>query len=194
VWGPKDNILINQDGHACLTDFSLVAVISDQQTFLSSCMEGGTIKWMSPELLDSQKFGLKKCRPTKESDCYALGMVVYEVLSGQTPFAPSDAPAIIRRVLDGERPKRPRGNEGKLFTDGIWRMVQLCWEPQPRDRISAEAVLLGLEGKPILLRQPSNVDGDVGTARQAGDANEGWFGRLVHSTQKVFKAASENLI
>jgi serine/threonine protein kinase len=79
-----------------VSDFSLVAVISDQQTFLSSCMEGGTIKWMSPELLDPEKFGLKKSRPTKESDCYALGMVVYEVLSGQTPFASSGAPVIIQ--------------------------------------------------------------------------------------------------
>jgi hypothetical protein len=118
---------------------------------------------MSPELLDPGKFGLKKCRPTKESDCYALGMVVYEVLSGQTPFASSGAPVIIQRVLNGERPGRPEGNEGKHFTDGIWKMVQLCWIPQPRHRISAEAVLLGLEGKPISLRPSSNASGDAET-------------------------------
>jgi len=33
---------------------------------------------MSPELLDPDRFGIN-CRPTKQSDCYALGMVVYEV-------------------------------------------------------------------------------------------------------------------
>jgi len=40
---------------------------------------GGTFEWMSPELLDPEKFGMKDYRPTKQSDCYALGMVVYEV-------------------------------------------------------------------------------------------------------------------
>jgi len=40
---------------------------------------GGTPRWMSPELLDPDRFGITDYRPTKQSDCYALGMVVYEV-------------------------------------------------------------------------------------------------------------------
>ena len=39
---------------------------------------GGTLCWMSPELLDPSRFG-SDGRPTPESDCYALGMVIYEV-------------------------------------------------------------------------------------------------------------------
>ena len=34
---------------------------------------------MSPELLDPERFGVEGDRPTKESDCYAFGMVIYEV-------------------------------------------------------------------------------------------------------------------
>lgn len=34
---------------------------------------------MSPELLDPEKFNVPDPRPTKESDCFALGMVIYEV-------------------------------------------------------------------------------------------------------------------
>jgi hypothetical protein len=37
---------------------------------------------MSPELLDPELFGIPQSegdRPTKQSDCYALGMVIYEV-------------------------------------------------------------------------------------------------------------------
>ena len=34
---------------------------------------------MSPELLDPERFGASDDRPTKQSDCYAFGMVVYEV-------------------------------------------------------------------------------------------------------------------
>ena len=88
------NILINHEGRACLADFGLITIVSDQSTVLSSCIQGGTIQWMSPELLDPERFDLKETRPTKESDCYALGMVIYEVLSGQTPFAPSALPPV----------------------------------------------------------------------------------------------------
>ena len=37
---------------------------------------------MSPELLDPERFGIPRSednRPTRQSDCYALGMVIYEV-------------------------------------------------------------------------------------------------------------------
>ena len=161
--GPKAHILIDRNNRALLAGFALISLASDQETCLSSCVEGGTIRWMTPELLDPERFGLKGSHPTKETDCYMLGMVIYEVLSGQTPFAPSNAPTIIRKILDGERPERPQGNAGKLFTDGIWSVVQRCWMHRPRDRISAKDILLGLEGSPTPLRPPSDVDKDVET-------------------------------
>jgi len=49
---------------------------------LMSFTVGGTRRWMSPELLDPEKFGVPESednRPTRQSDCYALGMVIYEV-------------------------------------------------------------------------------------------------------------------
>jgi serine/threonine protein kinase len=49
---------------------------------LMSFTAGGTYRWMSPELLDPEMFGIPRSegdRPTRQSDCYALGMVIYEV-------------------------------------------------------------------------------------------------------------------
>lgn len=87
------NVLINNSFHACLIDFGLsnsdgvehrvlsndstISVSSDGSSM--SMIEGGTIRWMSPELLDPDRFGISGMRPTKQSDCYALGMLVYEV-------------------------------------------------------------------------------------------------------------------
>jgi len=117
---------------------------------------------MSPELLLPDAFGSKGCRPTRESDCYALGMVVYEVLSGQVPFALYKNTAIIFKVLYGGRPGRPRGAEGEWFTDDLWRVLELCWKHRPGDRISAKDVLLGLEGGSLSsLSSASHVDGSV---------------------------------
>ena len=151
---PKLNVMIDKTGRAVLADFSLVALIPDQSTFLSTCLEGGTIQWMGPELLDPEKFGLKNRRPTMESDCYALGMVVYEVLSGQVPFSTYNSFTALRKVLDGERPKRPQGEAGKLFTDYIWDMMGLCWKAKPSERTTATAILLCLKGG------PPNMNGD----------------------------------
>ena len=161
--GPKTNILIDSNGCARLAGFSLLTITSDQSTITSSATLGGTPRWMSPELFDPGRFGLKESCPTKESDCYALGMVIYEVLSGQQPYASCKEVAVIFKVLDGERPKRPRGEGGAPFTDDIWGMLELCWKPQPSDRISAKAILLVLEGNPSPFQPPSNVDGNSGT-------------------------------
>ena len=48
-------------------------------TSLMSSTAGGTRRWMSPELLYPERFGAEDSQPTTQSDCYALGMVVYEV-------------------------------------------------------------------------------------------------------------------
>jgi serine/threonine protein kinase len=59
---------------------SRTALISNDT--LMSFTSGGTRRWMSPELLDPELFGIPKSegdRPTRQSDCYALGMVIYEV-------------------------------------------------------------------------------------------------------------------
>ena len=134
----KANILIDEDLHARLADFGLLTVVSDptNTTASSSSARGGTTRWMSPELLDPDQFGLKDSKPTKESDCYALGMVIYEVLSGQAPFAPFKDFIVMKKVIDGERPEIPEGAERAWFTSDLWQMLELSWETQTTTRPS----------------------------------------------------------
>ena len=98
---------------------------------------------MSPELINPQAFGLENSRPTKRSDCYALGMVIYETISGHSPFHKYLDLTVFVKVLAGERPARGVG-----FTESLWKMLELCWAPQPKNRPSIEDVLLGLEAAP----------------------------------------------
>ena len=120
---------------------------------------------MSPELLDPGRFGLEESCPTVESDIYAFGMVIYEVLTRKPPFALwDDEFVVILAVLDDKRPMRPQGPQGNLITDSIWDVVQSCWGSQPGDRSSIEAALLGLEGDPSSSVPSSpNMDRDAET-------------------------------
>jgi len=120
----------------------------------------GTIGWTSPELLYPDQFGTKDSQPTKESDCYALGMTIFEVLSGQVPFAPFNDPVIVQKVSKGERPGRPKGTKGERFTDDLWRTLAQCWLPQPEDRPNIETVLECLEGHSVTWKSPPPRVGD----------------------------------
>ena len=100
---------------------------------------------MSPELFFPENFGLKDGRRTKRSDCYALGMVIYEVLSGQVPFPRCSVYAVVMKVSAGERPERPQGTERNWFIESVWRMLERCWAPKRDDRPSIGDVLRCLE-------------------------------------------------
>ena len=103
------------------------------------------MRWMSPELLDPEQFGIKDGRPTRGSDSYAFGMVILEVLSGHSPFKQYREVVVMRMVLEGKRPERPTAQEGARFTDGLWQMLTLCWKSQRQNRPSIEAILEFLE-------------------------------------------------
>ena len=122
---------------------------------------------MSPELFDPEKFDLKDSRQTKRSDCYALGMVVYEVLSGRVPFSRHHGPAIIGAIMKGERPRRPRGEDGNWFTDGVWSVMECCWKPSPGDRPSIEDVLRCLEGVSRPRTSPPQTTADPSTTNSS---------------------------
>lgn len=107
-----------------------------------------------------EKFGLKDSCPTVQSDAYALGMVIYEVLSGQVPFATHEDPEVVFMILGGDRPERPQGDVGGLFTDDMWEVLGSCWKEQPGDRRSVKRILIGLyeDGKASPSWLSSSID------------------------------------
>src|SRR6478672_742916 len=96
-----ENILL-QNGHAVVADFGIALAVQSAggarmtQTGLSL----GTPQYMSPE----QAMGERTI--DARSDIYALGAVVYEMLTGDPPFAGSSVQAIVAKVLT-EKPSPP---------------------------------------------------------------------------------------
>ena len=136
--------MIEQDHHARWTDFGQLTFEPDPtDSTVTTSLARGTVRWMSPERFDPERFGVQDSRTTKESDCYALGMVILEVLSGQVPFASSNYEnVVVFKVLGGEQPERP---QEAWFTNDVWGTLEGCWAPQPRDRPELKVVLQCLE-------------------------------------------------
>jgi len=162
----KANILIDETGCARLADFGLLTIISDPENFLSSSSyaQGGTVRWMSPERIVPQEFGLKDGRPTESSDCYSLGMVIYETISGNPPFHEHRDITVSVKVLKGEHPPRGAG-----FTEGLWKMLETCWAFRPNNRPSIEDVLWRLESVSIPLETP-----DSGASEETEKGDGDW--------------------
>ena len=119
---------------------------------------------MSPERIAPEQFGFKNSRPTIASDCYALGMVVYETISGNVPFhKEADLTVSMKVVVKGEHPPR-----GAKFTKRLWEMLELCWAPKPNHRPGIEDVLWCLEVVSNSSEPPSPV-AEEGTDEEGDD-------------------------
>ncbi|KAJ7495404.1 kinase-like domain-containing protein [Mycena latifolia] len=135
------NILVDDDGHACLTDFGLT-VLSDA-TATQTPNGAGSVPWMAPEMLNPTAFGLLNPARTPASDIYAFGCVCLELFTGYPPFHEAilfDA-SLILKVIEGVRPIRPAGD---LISDKVWSIMQKCWAHIFADRPTIPDIVLEL--------------------------------------------------
>ena len=91
------NIMITPGGKIKVTDFGIVSIQDEDSDITKSGTILGTASYISPE----QAQGLPV---SKQSDLYSLGVVLYELISGKTPFD-GDTPISIATKHLTEKPK-----------------------------------------------------------------------------------------
>ena len=127
-----ENVLLH-DGHALVADFgiALAASRASGSRMTDTGISLGTPHYMSPE----QATGEREITP--RSDVYALGAVVYEMLSGEPPFTGTTAQAIVARVLtEDPRPLAPRRHTVPRHLEAA---VLTALEKLPADRFPTAA-------------------------------------------------------
>ena len=112
------NIIVGEDDHATLTDFGLVRA-AEGTSLTSTGKIVGTPEYMSPEQADP----IKTRELDWRTDLYSLGIVAYELLTGQVPFK-GDTPTATHYMHVHEKPPKPtlmnpslpKGMEGPVLT------------------------------------------------------------------------------
>jgi serine/threonine protein kinase len=137
----QPNILITDSTppRAILTDFGFTRVTTISVRVSSE--EPGTASFMAPELLLPTRFGLDKGVPSKEADIYALGMTVYQVLTGKWPFFPRREAEVFHAVIAGERPPKPENAERIGMTEVVWNLLRECWREDRTARPNISDIL-----------------------------------------------------
>jgi TolB-like protein/Tfp pilus assembly protein PilF len=144
------NILLDGKGEPHLTDFGLARLVETESTMTRTMEVLGTPSYMAPEQAVGNSAAI-----TSVTDVYGLGAVLYELLTGQPPFAGGTTYQTIKLLLDTE-PRQPRQVNPKVDRD-LSTICLKCLEKDPKRRYSsalalAEDLERWLKHEPILAR------------------------------------------
>jgi eukaryotic-like serine/threonine-protein kinase len=154
-----ENILLH-GGHAQVADFgiALAASRSDGGTRMTETgMSLGTPHYMSPE----QAMGEREITP--KADLYALGCVLYEMLTAEPPFTGATAQAIIARVLTEE--PRPLAPQRRTIPPHVEAATLKALAKLPADRFATAQEFADALGNPAF-----SAGATVATAAAVGAA------------------------
>lgn len=121
------NAMLTEDGIAKLVDFGLARVAHDGDDDPSDAGVG-TPDYMAPEVWAGRT-------PTRRSDVYSFGAMLFELVSGRPPFA--DVPALDLARVVGERPAPPLAELATGVDPRFAQLVARCLEREPARRFGS---------------------------------------------------------
>jgi serine/threonine protein kinase/formylglycine-generating enzyme required for sulfatase activity len=151
------NILLDSTNEPHISDFGLARQEnSNDVTITQSGRIVGTLLYMPPEQARGENRSL-----SLRSDIYAMGVILYEVLTGQRPFKSTSSRTLLYSILT-EEPVRPRAIRKNVPLD-LETICLKAMEKDPARRFGSAAEMAAdltryLENKPILSRPASRLE------------------------------------
>src|SRR5256712_4721081 len=138
------NILLDDEGNAIVTDFG-IAKVSREPSLTQIGATVGTPAYMSPEQCQSKEI-------TAASDQYSLGIVLYEMLTGEPPFEGPSLEVMQAHVQTRPRPiSVARPDCPRELQTAVFRMIA----KEPAERWPAmEDVIAAVGGPPLAHDDP----------------------------------------
>jgi serine/threonine-protein kinase len=149
------NVLMDGNGRAVLSDFGIAKILQTSAVLTQSGAGVGTPEYMSPE----------QCRGTgnvdARSDIYALGVMLYEMLTGHTPFEADSYTALAHSHIYEAVP--PPSKLNPRISPAVQAVVMKALEKSPADRFQkATDMAVALE-EAAAAQQPLNVPSATGS-------------------------------
>jgi serine/threonine protein kinase/beta-lactam-binding protein with PASTA domain len=136
------NVIIDDEGRVKVTDFGIARAGASEITQTGSIM--GTARYLSPEQAQGHAV-------SPRSDLYAIGIMLYELLTGTVPFEGDSVVAIALRHLS--EPPRPPSSFVPTISANLDAIVMRALEKSPEQRFAdADEFLSALEGERERLR------------------------------------------
>jgi WD40 repeat protein len=157
------NTMLDEKGSAHLMDFGLAARADSVEKLTHDGAVLGTPAYMAPEQAAGQKGEAKPA-----SDQYSLGVVLYELLTGQVPF--SGPPSLVLSHAVNTEPEPPAKVNPKVPRD-LETICLKAMSKRPKDRYAgcqemADDLRRWLEGEPILARRLGLIERGVRWGRR----------------------------
>ncbi|KAG8755391.1 hypothetical protein FRC12_010895 [Ceratobasidium sp. 428] len=128
------NVMISEEGIVKVIDFGSTSLKAYTLRFTSSMNSPGySLRWASPEVLESGT-------STPESDVFALGMTILEIITGDKPFSEMANDVVVMRAITNQKlPIRPKDLIPLESRDGdkLWHLLNACWAFNPDKRPQA---------------------------------------------------------
>jgi tetratricopeptide (TPR) repeat protein len=152
------NILVSADGRPRLLDFGLARALYDADGEVTISMDGGlagTPAYMSPE----QVVGPHDGRLDTRSDVYSLGVILYRLLTGQSPHDLSGSRLEVLHRIGESEVRRPRQLDKRVGAE-LEAVLLKALARDPAGRYATAAELAAeldryLRGEPLVARMPS---------------------------------------
>jgi serine/threonine protein kinase/Tfp pilus assembly protein PilF len=126
------NIMIDKEGNARIMDFGIARSL-EAKSITAAGKTIGTPKYMSPEQVEGKDID-------RRSDIYSLGVILYEMVTGQVPFK-GDTPFIIGIKQKSETPVNPKELNDQI-PDDLSRAILKCLEKDKQNRFQSAGDLL----------------------------------------------------